>query len=682
MKSFLLYLFESGLCLSILYSVYYLFFRKETYFNFIRFYLLGIIVISLLIPLVHFNISVFNIDTIKAPIGNIASFRTYYTDFIALSETEFGNLPYTEYEAAEFEDSQTYINQSYLKLEEYPIEHRTLTKDTGRIKLPVNPFLLFMIIYLTGVLFYFARFVFLIVKLARTIKRGKVEKYNNYKLVLMEEELPPFSFFKYIFINKNAIKLKQFEQVMVHEQVHVVQRHSSDLIIAHAISIFQWFNPLVWYLQKAIKTTHEYIADDKVVNKGFELFDYQSLLLSQLVSIQSVVLVNNFNLISIKKRIMMMTKDKSRFTAKLKALFIIPVAIFTFFIFADMTFISPIMDLSNYSTVNTSKLNGIWLNADNDTFGKLLLFENNKLSVLESVDNVGVVELDVIIKDRFIEVKRFRSPTEQLKYVLSGETIKIWWTDTEYSTYSKTESSNSFNALKNTEVSNIDLPIMDQTKILDKPEWVYNIYVLSNKYYVDDMQCSLSTLSKTIEKRVGQFNKISKPYLTARIVVDKDAEMKPVYDLFQILREMRLYKIAYATLPVGDVSKLQYHLGGIPQMLPPTESDGAKILDRDEVGDNLLVLYPTKQIDRLGNRFSSFIQAHPKYIAVYEWQNSTSYGSYVQVTNMYYDVIYNLRTQYTQEKYNLAYQDVPKNIQKEARKKYPMRITQKNTDED
>jgi len=631
---------------------------------------------------VHINVSVFNIDTIKAPIGNIASFRTYYTDFIALSETEFGNTPYAEYEAAEFENSQTYINQSDLKLEEHPIENRTIAKGIGKNVIPVNPFLLFMIVYLSGVLFYSTRFVFLIVKLARTIKRSKVERYKNFKLVLMEEEIPPFSFFKYIFINKNAIRLKQFEQVMVHEQVHVVQRHSSDLIIAHAISIFQWFNPLVWYLQKAIKTTHEYIADDKVVNKGFELFDYQSLLLSQLVSIQSVVLVNNFNLISIKKRITMMTKDKSRFTAKLKALFIIPVAIFTFFIFADMTVKSPIVDLSNYSTVNVSKLNGIWLNANNDTFGKLLLFENNKLSVLESVDKVGVIELDVNIKDRFIEVQRFHSPAEQLKYELSDETIKIWWTDTGYATYSKTTSSNSFNALKNVSVSNIDLPIMDQTKILDKPEWVYNVYVLGDKYYVDDVSCTLSNLSKTIEKRVGQFNKINKAYITARIVVDKDTEMKPVYELFQVLREMHLYKIAYATLPVGDVSKLQYHLGGIPQLLPPLEIDGAKLMDKEQIGDDLVILYPTDQIDDLGNQLSSFIETHPKYIAAYEWQNTTKYGSYVQVMDMCYDVIFNLRTQYTQEKYNLAYLDVPKNIQKEARKKYPMRITQTNTDED
>ena len=102
-------------------------------------------------------------------------------------------------------------------------------------------------------------------------------------------------------------------------------------------SVFQWFNPFVWQMRKALKTTHEYIADRQVIDKGFERFEYQALLLKQVIGYHSVELVNNFNLKPIKNKIAMMNKNKSGLPAKLKAMLVAPFAILVFFLFADFT---------------------------------------------------------------------------------------------------------------------------------------------------------------------------------------------------------------------------------------------------------------------------------------------------------------------------------------------------------
>ncbi|MFT7034837.1 MAG: hypothetical protein ACJA2S_003355 [Cyclobacteriaceae bacterium] len=75
---------------------------------------------------------------------------------------------------------------------------------------------------------------------------------------------------------------------------------------------------MAWKLIKSLKTTHEYIADKKIINAGYSLVEYQSLLLRQLISNNSFGLVHNFNLSFIKKRITMMKIKESGWTGKVK----------------------------------------------------------------------------------------------------------------------------------------------------------------------------------------------------------------------------------------------------------------------------------------------------------------------------------------------------------------------------
>jgi TonB family protein len=95
-----------------------------------------------------------------------------------------------------------------------------------------------------------------------------------------------------------------------HEVEHVKQGHSLDVIILELLTVFQWFNPFMWMLNRAIRETHEFLADQAVLTNGVSRGEYKLLLLNQFVGDQ-LVIANNFNYSLIKKRIKMMSKIKS-----------------------------------------------------------------------------------------------------------------------------------------------------------------------------------------------------------------------------------------------------------------------------------------------------------------------------------------------------------------------------------
>jgi len=326
MAKFLIYLFESGLCLTLFYLGYVFFFRKETYFTFNRIYLIASMLLALTMPLVPVQFKVNDADILTDTMQKLGQFRNYYEELILITDPEFA-VSHESIRTETINTSET-VNQGMI----------STRPDSFLAGFNFSRILFY--IYTGGLLFFIIRLLLLLYNLYRIIKQNESVKHSGYTIVLINDEIPSFSFLKWVFVNKEALKPEEFEQVLTHEKVHVDHKHSVDLILAQIITMFQWFNPLTWRIQKSLKTCHEYIADRQVINAGHELFDYQSLLLSQLISIRSVELVNNFNLLSIKKRIAMMNKIKSGPKAKLKALLIIPLLLIAFFFFAEMTGIS------------------------------------------------------------------------------------------------------------------------------------------------------------------------------------------------------------------------------------------------------------------------------------------------------------------------------------------------------
>lgn len=165
-------------------------------------------------------------------------------------------------------------------------------------------------------------FIYKIIQIIQLIRFNRKEKNKDYDLVLLPKQQSSFSFFRYIFLGNNLIEK---EQIIAHELVHVKQKHSIDLLYFEIQKILLWFNPYSYIYQNRMAEVHEFIADAKTVNKKEKSTFYHSLL-AETFSVDKLAFVNSYNKQSIiKKRMMMLAKNKSKEILKLKYLWLIPV---------------------------------------------------------------------------------------------------------------------------------------------------------------------------------------------------------------------------------------------------------------------------------------------------------------------------------------------------------------------
>lgn len=175
-----------------------------------------------------------------------------------------------------------------------------------------------------GVIVFSVLFVYKLLAIINLIRTYKLEKKENYTLVLIPNQTKAFSFFNYIFLGKE-IPESQKEQIIAHELVHSTQKHSLDLLFFELLKIVMWFNPMIFLYQKRITLIHEYISDE-VATKSAPKENYINQLLSNFFQVENIAFINQFyKQTFIKKRITMMTKNKSKKMNQLKYLVLIPV---------------------------------------------------------------------------------------------------------------------------------------------------------------------------------------------------------------------------------------------------------------------------------------------------------------------------------------------------------------------
>ena len=139
-----------------------------------------------------------------------------------------------------------------------------------------------------------------------------------------------FSAMGHIFINAR-LNPEEAGEIIRHEQNHLKQNHFLDIIYIETIKAFQWFNPVIYLFNKALRAIHEYQADQECLSSGVPMVNYQSLLLSQVFKSGAFNLTNSFSNPSlIKKRMIMMTKKRTSAMASIKLLIVVPVAGFVF----------------------------------------------------------------------------------------------------------------------------------------------------------------------------------------------------------------------------------------------------------------------------------------------------------------------------------------------------------------
>jgi bla regulator protein BlaR1 len=267
------YIIQVVLFQTLFLAVYDLFLSKETFFSKNRFYLIFSVIISFVLPLIK-------LSSIQKSVPH------EYT--ILLPEVVLS--PQTIIEKQQWYQSINYLDILFW--------------------IGVIVFSLFFIIKLYGVI--------------SLLYKNHVEKHDGYKLVLLPNTTKAFSFFNYIFIGGD-IPIERRDKIIRHELVHAKQKHTLDLLLFEILKICMWFNPMVWIFQKRISSVHEYLSDE-VTSKSLETKTYINSLLEQVFQVEKISFVNQFYKSSlIKKRIIMMTKERSTKTKQLKYLMLVPV---------------------------------------------------------------------------------------------------------------------------------------------------------------------------------------------------------------------------------------------------------------------------------------------------------------------------------------------------------------------
>jgi len=168
-----------------------------------------------------------------------------------------------------------------------------------------------MTLYIGGVLIYIGRYVIQLFEIYSIIKTAKSRMIvGDYTLVISNKPLPIFSFMKYIVVGcDKSISEASFMHALEHERVHIRQRHSFDVLIIELLSIFLWFNPVIYYFKISIRENHEFLADQYAA--GGRPLDYSLALLKEIQKGANNRIPSYFSMNMTKRRLKMITPNKS-----------------------------------------------------------------------------------------------------------------------------------------------------------------------------------------------------------------------------------------------------------------------------------------------------------------------------------------------------------------------------------
>lgn len=220
-------------------------------------------------------------------------------------------------------------------------------------------------------------FVFLV-----HILRFKKQRYEDFTLVMTNSSKGSFSFLRWVFVNPKELTEKELESIITHEKIHVSQHHTIDLLLIELLTAVMWFNPVVWMMRKSLQQLHEYLADEGVLCAGIDKLQYQALLLNQVAEERLIGLSSNFNHSLIKKRIMMMTKQKTNQKTKLKIAALLPLAAI---LFLAVACVNGRNKTNVVTAVEPVRMNVLYIGVDNPIKIAASGYEPSELLV--SIDN-------------------------------------------------------------------------------------------------------------------------------------------------------------------------------------------------------------------------------------------------------------------------------------------------------
>lgn len=181
------------------------------------------------------------------------------------------------------------------------------------------------IVFWSGVVLLALRFIVRLASIYRLHRRSVPGKWNAYTFRNSPDAGNPFAFLRTIYLNTEKLNGVDLKTVLSHEKVHADELHTIDMLVSELSTIFYWFNPGAWLTKVAVKENLEFITDQKVLSAGADSRAYQYDLLRMTTLRGSSPLVNHFNLLTLKHRIIMMNKKRSSALQATKYVLIVPV---------------------------------------------------------------------------------------------------------------------------------------------------------------------------------------------------------------------------------------------------------------------------------------------------------------------------------------------------------------------
>ena len=357
MGEVLVYILKSSACLAVFVVFYKVLLSRETFHRFNRCMLLGVAVLSCVLPLVQIHL-----------------------------------------------DNGDAAVPSFFVAEEWWLAQDVLPEyGTQEAAFPWAGFV--VLLYFAGMLatfFWHVASAFRMFRLLDGVKREQLS--DGSVLVLHRREAAPFSWMKFVVMSEKDWR-ENGKVILLHEEAHVRLYHSYDLLFAGLLACVQWFNPAVWWLRRELQAVHEYEADEAAVCGGADAKEYQLLLIKKAVGARLYSLANSFNHSSLKKRITMMIKRKSNPWARMKCVYVLPLAAVAVAAFARPEVSDPLGEISNAKVTDLSAFvkaeevksveNGPAAQPKDSLKGRMLILKSKKGSLKDNeVVVVGYASAD------------------------------------------------------------------------------------------------------------------------------------------------------------------------------------------------------------------------------------------------------------------------------------------------
>ncbi|RED27234.1 BlaR1 peptidase M56 [Flavobacterium cutihirudinis] len=317
MEALFIFIAKASCLIAVFYFAYYFLLRKETFFTGNRYFLLAGLLTSVILPFIIYT-------------------KVVWVDPVPVSYAPVANYHYASSYTPQIAEEESF---------------------------EIDWNLVYLAIYVIGFSAFMIKFAIDFYSLNSVLKGKKIKQQEDFKLVDVNENIAPFSYFDYIVYNSSLYSEAELQSILEHEKVHSDQHHTVDVIISRIFCILFWFNPLIWFYKKAILQNLEFIADSEASKKISDKKAYQYTLLKITTHETCVAITNHFYQSLIKKRIVMLNKNQSKKWNYWKYYAIVP-ALAAFVLLFQIKTIAQ----EKAATAKTIKESSTSANQDSETF--------------------------------------------------------------------------------------------------------------------------------------------------------------------------------------------------------------------------------------------------------------------------------------------------------------------------